>query len=264
MAGSANLNVMMKVARKAGRTLVKDFGEVENLQVSSKGPSDFVTRAVREAETVIRAALIEARPTYGYLGENGAEAEGVDPTRRWIVSALDGATNFLHGTPHWAVSIALEHKGQIVAGVVYDPSKDEMFYAEKGEGAWMNESRLRTSSRHRMIDCVFATAIPDAARSGLAASLRDLAQIMPVCAGVRNWGATSLDLSYMAAGRFDGFWERDVNVAGMAAGLVIVREAGGLVEPLRKGGDIMDDRAVICANEPIFDQFAKAIRSASA
>ncbi|MFT5743477.1 MAG: myo-inositol-1(or 4)-monophosphatase [Paracoccaceae bacterium] len=264
MAGSANLNVMMKIARKAGRTLLKDFGEVENLQMSAKGPADFVTRAERESESVIREALIEARPTYGYLGAAGSEIDGEDPTRRWIVDPLNGATNFLHGTPHWAVSIALEHKGQTVAGVVYDPAKDEMYYAEKGEGAWMNESRLRVSARSKMIDCVFATGIPGAARVGLPAALRDLAQIMPVCAGVRSWGATALDLSYVAAGRFDGFWERGQAAWDMAAGLVIVREAGGMVEPLRKGGNIMDDNAVICSNEPIFDQFTKVIRSAKA
>jgi myo-inositol-1(or 4)-monophosphatase len=141
MQGSANLNIMIKAARKAGRSLVKDFREVENLQVSAKGPGDFVSRADRAAEEILKEELLGARPNYGFLGEEGTNVEGTDPTRRWIVDPLDGTTNFLHGMPHWAVSIALEHKGEIVAGVVFDPAKDEMFYAEKGAGAWLNDSQ---------------------------------------------------------------------------------------------------------------------------
>lgn len=261
MAASANLNVMIKTARRAGRALLKDFGEVENLQVSTKGPGDFVTRADRAAEQTIREALMEARPTYGFLGEEGAEIDGEDPTRRWIVDPLDGTTNFLHGMPHWAISIALEHKGQIVAGVIYDPVKDELFFAEKGEGAWMNERRIRASARHRMIECCFATGLPFAGRSDLPATLKDLGRLLPVCAGVRRWGAASLDLAYVAAGRFDGFWERRLHPWDMAAGLVIVREAGGIVQPIDPEGHILEDGEVICAAEPIFDTFAKTIRA---
>ena len=262
MVASANLNVMMKTARKVGRALLKDFTEVEQLQVSTKGPGDFVSRADRQAEKTIREELMAARPTYGFLGEEGGEIEGEDPTRRWIVDPLDGTTNFLHGLGHWAVSIALEHKGQIVSGVVYDPVKDEMFYAEKGEGAWLNESRLRVSARHKMIECLFATGIPFGGRVDLPETLQDLARIMPTCSGVRRFGAASLDLAYVAAGRYDGFWERQLNIWDMAAGLVIVREAGGLVEPLRVGGDIVEDKSVICANEPVFAAFAKVVRGA--
>uniref|UniRef100_UPI003FA234FA inositol monophosphatase family protein n=1 Tax=Paenirhodobacter enshiensis TaxID=1105367 RepID=UPI003FA234FA len=160
MQGSANLNVMIKAARKAGRSLVKDFREVENLQVSSKGPGDFVTRADREAERIIKEELRGARPSYGWLGEETGAADGEDPTRRWIVDPLDGTTNFLHGLPHWAVSIALEHKGEVVAGVIFDAAKDELYYAEKGFGAYCNETRLRVSGRTRMIESIFATGIP--------------------------------------------------------------------------------------------------------
>ena len=263
MAGSANLNVMMKTARKVGRTLLKDFTEVENLQVSSKGPGDFVSRADRQAEEVIREDLLAARPTYGFLGEEGKEIAGEDPTRRWIVDPLDGTTNFLHGLPHWAVSIALEHKGAVVAAVIYDPVKDEMFYAEKGTGAWMNESRIRVSARHRLIESIFSTGLPFAGRGDLPDTLKDLARLMPACAGVRRFGAASLDLAYVAAGRYEGFWERRLNAWDMAAGVLIVREAGGIVEPLCKGGDIMGDGEVICANEAIFDTFTKVIRKAS-
>ena len=262
MAGSANLNVMMKTARKAGRALLKDFGEVEQLQVSTKGPGDFVTRADRAAEQMIREDLLHARQSYGFLGEEGREIEGEDPTRRWIVDPLDGTTNFLHGLPHWAVSIALEHKGQIVAGVIYDPVKDEMFYAEKGGGAWLNESRLRVSGRHKLIESIFATGLPFAGRADLPETLQDLARLLPACAGVRRFGAAALDLAYVAAGRYDGFWERGLKSWDMAAGLVIVREAGGIVEPLQAEADIIGSGQVICANEAIFETFAKVIRKA--
>ncbi|RYG89704.1 inositol monophosphatase [Loktanella sp. IMCC34160] len=259
---SANLNVMMKTARTAGRSLLKDFTEVENLQVSSKGPGDFVSKADHRAEEIIREALMAARPTYGFLGEEGKEIDGEDPTRRWVVDPLDGTTNFLHGLPHWAVSIALEHKGQIVSGVIYDPVKDEMFHAEKGAGAWMNQSRIRVSGRSRMIECIFATGLPFGGRSDLPETLKDLGRLLPAVAGVRRFGAAALDLAYVAAGRYDGFWERRLNAWDMAAGLVIAKEAGAFVEPLNPGGDILADGEVICANEPIFPQFAKVIRGA--
>ena len=260
MVGSANLNVMLKAARKAGRALAKDFREVENLQVSMKGAGDFVSRADIAAEKILKTELMGARPTYGWLAEEGGEEPGQDPTRRWIVDPLDGTTNFLHGLPHWAVSIALEHKGEVVAGVIYDPSKDEAFFAEKGTGAWMNESRLRVSGRHKMIEAIFATGLPFGGRADLPDTLQDLARLLPSCAGVRRWGSAALDMAYVAAGRYDGFWERHLNAWDLAAGVIIVREAGGLIEPLSKGGDILGDGAVICANEPLFDKFAKTIR----
>lgn len=260
MAGSANLNVMMKTARKVGRALLKDFGEVENLQVSTKGPGDFVTRADRQAEKTIREELMAARPTYGFIGEEGGATEGEDPTRHWIVDPLDGTTNFLHGLPHWAVSIALEHKGQPVAGVVYDPVKDEMFHAEKGGGAFMNETRLRVSGRHRMIECLFATGLPFAGRGDLPATIHELGRLLPVCAGVRRWGAASLDIAYVAAGRFDGYWERKLNSWDVAAGLVILREAGGFAEAIAPGRDILAEGEILCANGSIFTEFARTIR----
>ncbi len=261
MQGSANLNVMIKAARTAGRSLIKDFAEVENLQVSVKGAGDFVSRADLAAEKIIMEQLTEARPTYGFLGEEGKEIEGSDPTRRWIVDPLDGTTNFLHGLPHFAVSIALEHKGEVVAGVVYDPAKDELFFAEKGQGAWMNEGRLRVSGRHRLIESIFATGLPFAGRSDLPETLQDLARLLPATAGVRRFGAAALDLAYVAAGRYDGFWERRLNAWDMAAGLIIVKEAGGMVEPLNPDGNIIEDGEVIAANEAIFETFAKVIRS---
>ncbi len=260
MVGSANLNIMIKAARRAGRSLVKDFREVENLQVSMKGAGDFVSRADLNAEKVIKEDLMGARPTYGWMAEEGGGEEGQDPTRRWIVDPLDGTTNFLHGLPHWAVSIALEHKGQVVAGVVFDPAKDEMFFAEKGAGAWMNDSRLRVSGRSRMIESIFATGIPFGGRSDLPAHLKDIARLAPVCAGIRRWGAASLDMAYVAAGRYEGFWERRLNAWDLAAGLIIVREAGGLAEALNPQGNILEDGEIVCANEQMFSGFAKVVR----
>ena len=260
MVGSANLNVMMKAARRAGRALSKDFREVENLQVSVKGAGDFVSKADIEAEKILKDDLMGARPTYGWLAEEGGEEEGQDPTRRWIVDPLDGTTNFLHGLPHWAVSIALEHKGQIVAGVIYDPTKDEMFFAEKGAGAWMNETRIRVSGRHRMIESIFATGLPFAGRTDLPDTLKDLGRLLPVCAGVRRFGAAALDLAYVAAGRYDGFWERRLKPWDLAAGVIIVKEAGGLVEPMNPAGNIVEDGEIVCANESIFSGFSKIVR----
>ncbi|MDH3263103.1 MAG: inositol monophosphatase [Paracoccaceae bacterium] len=263
MQGSANLNIMIKAARKAGRSLVKDFREVENLQVSAKGPGDFVSKADLRAEAILKEELRGARPTYGWLAEESDEEKGEDPTRRWIVDPLDGTTNFLHGLPHWAVSIALEHKGEVVAGVVYDPAKDEMFYAERGQGAWLNDSqRLRVSGRRRMDEAIFATGIPFGTKETLPATIRDLSRLMPMTAGVRRWGAAALDLAYVAAGRYDGFWERELNAWDMAAGLHIVREAGGLVEAVRPGEQIFDSGSIICANTALFAPFAAAIREA--
>ncbi|MAC71868.1 MAG: inositol monophosphatase family protein [Paracoccaceae bacterium] len=261
MQGSANLNVMIKAARKAGRSLIKDFQEVENLQVSAKSAGDFVSRADIAAEKIIKEELTEARPTYGWLGEESDPVAGQDPTRRWIVDPLDGTTNFLHGLPHWAVSIALEHKGQIIAGVVFDACKDELFITEKGKGAWMNDRRIRVSDRHRMTESVYATGLPFAGRSDLPATLRDLAQLLPACAGVRRWGAASLDLAYVAAGRYDGFWERGLKLWDIAGGLIIAREAGALIEGIAKGTKPEDSGNVICATEVQFEQFSKLIRS---
>ncbi|MEL6798999.1 MAG: inositol monophosphatase family protein [Pseudomonadota bacterium] len=260
MQGSANLNIMIKAARRAGRSLVKDFGEVENLQVSSKGAGDFVSRADIAAEAMIREDLMGARPNYGWLGEESDPVEGKDPTRRWIVDPLDGTTNFLHGLPHWAVSIALEYKGEIVSAVVFDPVKDEMFMAEKGQGAWINNQRLRVSDRRVMIECVFATGLPFGGRPDLPETLQDLARLLPATAGVRRFGAAALDLAYVAAGRYEGYWERGLNAWDIAAGVLLVREAGGLIEALDRDDDLLDTGSLIAANGNVFDAFAGVIR----
>lgn len=261
MQGSANLNLMIKAARKAGRSLVKDFREVENLQVSSKGPGDFVSRADLEAERIIKQELRDARPSYGWIGEETGEEDGDDPTRRWIVDPLDGTSNFLHGLPHWAVSIALEHKGEVVAGVVFDAAKDEMFHAEKGLGAFMNETRLRVSGRSRMIESIFATGVPFGGTSTLPATLQDLARLMPQCAGVRRWGSAALDLAYVAAGRYEGYWERAIHSWDVAAGLILVRESGGLISALHDDRGIFESGSVIAANARTYDHLTRALRA---
>ncbi len=257
---SANLNIMIKAARKAGRSLVKDFREVENLQVSVKGAGDFVSRADREAERIIKEDLRGARPTYGWLGEETGAEPGEDPTRRWLVDPLDGTTNFLHGLPHWAVSIALEHKGEIVAAVVYDAAKDEMFTAERGDGAFLNDRRIRVSARHQMIESIFATGVPFGGRGTLPATLRDLARLMPLTAGVRRWGAAALELAYVAAGRYEGYWERGINSWDVAAGILLVKEAGGFVESIRPEENPVESGSLVAGNTQLFEEFSGIIR----
>lgn len=260
MQGSANLNVMMKAARLAGRSLVKDFREVENLQVSSKGAGDFVSRADIASEAIIRETLMEARPNYGWLGEESGAIDGQDPTRRWIVDPLDGTTNFLHGLPHWAVSIALEHKGELVSAVVYDAAKDEMYVAEKGQGAWMNDARMRVSGRSKMIESIFATGVPFGGRPELPGFLQEVARLAPATAGIRRWGAASLDLAYVSAGRYEGYWERSLNEWDIAAGILLVREAGGLIEGMETGTDPLTSGGLIASNGAIFETFSRVIR----
>ncbi len=257
---SANMNVMIKAARAAGRSLTKDFREVENLQVSSKGAGDFVSRADVAAEEIVREMLMDARPNYGWLGEESDPVEGTDPTRRWIVDPLDGTTNFLHGLPHWAVSIALEHKGEIVAAVVYDPSKDEMFMAERGQGAFLNAQRLRVSDRSKLIESIFATGLPFGGRPELPESLKQIAKLLPMTAGVRRFGAAALDLAYVAAGRYEGYWEKRLNAWDIAAGVLLVREAGGFVEAYDPRANPVEAGDMIAANGSIFETFAKIVR----
>lgn len=246
MARSALLNVMVDAVRKAARSLVRDFGEVENLQVSLKGPGDFVSNADRRAEDILRTELTKARPGYGLLMEESGEIAGTDDQHRWIVDPLDGTTNFLHGIPMFAISVALERQGQLVAGVIYNPVSDELYVAERGGGAFVNDRRLRVANRRKLHECVMGTGIPFIGRGDHRAYLRQQQVVMNETAGIRRCGSAALDLAWVAAGRFDGFWETGLHPWDMAAGIVLIREAGGFVTDF-SGGDKMFQTQEICA-----------------
>ncbi len=257
---SALLTLMIAAARKAARSLARDFGEVEHLQVSRKGPADFVTTADMKAEKTLFEELSKARPGYGFLMEERGAVEGTDKTHRWIVDPLDGTTNFMHGLPHFAISIALEREGELVAGVVYNVPRDELFWAEKGQGAYLNDRRLRVAARADLASAVIATGIPFLGRDGHDVFLGEAARVMAKVSGVRRWGAASLDLAYLAAGRFDGFWERGLAPWDVAAGAVLVREAGGFAREI-DGGDFMQSGAIIAANERLLPLLTALLRT---
>jgi|TARA_B100001964_G_scaffold237624_1_gene301503 myo-inositol-1(or 4)-monophosphatase len=259
---SALVNVMIGAALKAARSLTRDFGEVEKLQVSKKGPADFVSAADRRAEQVVLAELRRARPNFCCLSEEAGEIAGPDTSNRWIVDPLDGTTNFLHGLPHFAISIALERDRELVAGVVYDPLRDEMFWAERGQGAHLNDYRLRVSARHRLDQAVLATGIPHQGRQGQDECLAEMHQLLPRIAGLRRFGAASLDLAYVAAGRYEGFWERGLEAWDMAAGIVLVREAGGLVSDLEGAARMLEKGGVVVANQHLHGPLLVALGAA--
>jgi myo-inositol-1(or 4)-monophosphatase len=229
MARSALMNVMVDAATKAGRALTRDFGEVANLQVSRKGPADFVTQADKRAEKIIYEELSRARPNYQFLMEERGEVGGKDKQHRWIVDPLDGTTNFLHSLPMWAVSVALEREGEIVAAVIYNPIMEELYTAERGQGAFFNDTRMRVAGRRDLADMVMGTGVPFLGKPGHGKFLLEMRSIMGRVAGIRRYGAAALDLAYVAAGRLDGFWERDLQPWDVAAGLLLIREAGGFV-----------------------------------
>jgi myo-inositol-1(or 4)-monophosphatase len=257
---SATINVMAGAALKAARGLIRDFGEVEQLQVSVKGPGDFVTTADLRAERVLRTELSKARPGYAVLMEEGGAEAGSDPRHRWIVDPLDGTTNFLHGIPHFAISIALERDGEIVAGVIYEPLRDEMFWAEKGAGAFLNDRRLRVSGRRRLGEAVIGTGIPFAERGDHALYLGTLSAVMGATSGVRRMGAAALDLAYVAAGRLDGFWEFGLSPWDIAAGILLIRESGGYVTDLAGGHRMMETGDVLAANDHLHLPLAQLLK----
>lgn len=251
MARSALLNVMVQAAIKAGKSLSRDFGEVQNLQVSLKGPGDFVSQADRKAEKIIHDELMKSRPTYGFLGEESEEIKGTDGAHRWIVDPLDGTTNFLHGIPVFGVSIALERNNEIVAGVIYNPAMDELYTAERGGGAFLNDRRLRVASRRVLSDAVIGCGVPHLGRGNHGKFLVELRHVMGEVAGVRRFGSAALDLAYVAAGRLDGYWENDLSAWDIAAGVILVREAGGYVSDFNGGTSILETGTVLAGNEHI-------------
>jgi myo-inositol-1(or 4)-monophosphatase len=263
MIRSALMNVMTAAALKAGRGLKRDFGEVGNLQVSVKGPGDFVSAADRRAEKTIFEELAKARPGYGFIMEESGRVEGSDKSHTWIIDPLDGTTNFLHGLPVFAISIALEREGQLVAGLVYNPADDEMYVAERGQGAWLNNRRLRVAQRSKLADSLIATGVPHLGKAKEHPLFKqELAAVMARVSNVRRFGAASLDLAYVAAGRFDGYWERNLQAWDVAAGVVLVREAGGFVSDLDGGADMLSKGSVIAGNEAIHRALGDLLRTA--
>jgi myo-inositol-1(or 4)-monophosphatase len=262
MLHSALLNVMIAAARKAARALKRDFGEIEKLQVSLKGPANFVSAADRRAEETLYAELSRARPGYGFLGEEGGAREGADKTHTWIVDPLDGTTNFLHGIPQFAVAIALEREGVIVAGLVYNPVADEMFIAERGKGAFLNEQRIRVAARKRLSDAVIACGLPHIGRGDLKLGAKETSLMQAEVAGLRRFGAAALDLAWVAAGRLDGYWERNVKPWDMAAGLILVREAGGFVSDCDGGDDMLAKGHIAAGNEPVHKEIIRVLKQA--
>ncbi|TGT88310.1 MULTISPECIES: inositol monophosphatase family protein [unclassified Mesorhizobium] len=260
MARSALLNVMVQAAMKAGRSLSRDFGEVQNLQVSMKGPGDYVSQADRKAEDIVFAELSKARPGYGFLMEERGAVAGDDSQHRWIVDPLDGTTNFLHGIPLFAVSIALERQGQIVAGVIYNPAMDELYTTERGGGAFMNDRRLRVAGRTKLIDTVIGCGVPHLGRGHHGNFLVELRNVMAEVSGVRRMGSASLDLAYVAAGRMDGFWEVGLSAWDIAAGLLLIREAGGFASDMDGGQDMLDTGTVVAGNEIIQRALLKTVK----
>ncbi len=254
---------MVRAAEKAGRLLIRDFGEVEQLQVSRKGPADFVSTADLKAEKAVKAELQKARPEFGFLMEESGAAEGRDKGSRWIVDPLDGTTNFLHGLPHWAVSIALEREGEIVAGVVYEPVRDEMFWAEKGQGCFLNAQRLRVSERRRLEDSLVATGIPFKGRGDHPPFLRQQTAVMAEVAGIRRFGSAALDLAYVAAGRYEGYWESGLCPWDIAAGILLVTEAGGFVTEIAGGRNPLYGPTLLAANSHLHRPLSKLLVAAN-
>ena len=260
MLHSALINVMVKAARRAGRSLSRDLGEVENLQVSLKGPANFVSAADKRAEEMLYSDLSKARPGYGFIGEEGGTREGSDKTHTWIVDPLDGTTNFLHGIPQFAISIGLQREDTVIAGVIYNPATDELYIAERGKGAFLNDQRLRVAARKQLHDCVVACGLPHIGRGDHDLAGREMAALQPRVAGLRRFGAASLDLAYVAAGRLDGYWERNLKPWDMAAGIIMIREAGGVVSDIQTSGDPLLTGDVVCGNETVHAELIRILR----
>ncbi len=253
---------MVAAARKAARGLQRDFGEVENLQVSLKGPANFVTAADKKAEKTLFEELSKGRPGYGFLMEEGGTIEGSDKSHRWIIDPLDGTTNFLHGIPMFSISVALERDGQLVAGLVYNPISDEMFIAEKGQGAFLNDRRIRVAARRELAQAVVATGIPHIGRPEHPRFLSELGTVMNEVAGVRRMGSAALDLAYVAAGRFDAYWEANLAAWDMAAGIVLVREAGGFVSDLAGRDDMLGTGGIVAGNDLLSRKLGDLLKKA--
>ena len=262
MIRSPLITVMVQAVRKAGRALARDFGEVEQLQVSVKGPGDFVSAADRKAEQTLHAELAKARPGFGFLLEESGRIEGTDEANEWVIDPLDGTTNFLHGIPTFAISVALVRNGVPFAGVIFNPVTDELYVAEKGQGAFLNDRRLRVAARRSLADTVICCGLPHMGRGDHARFNRELEAIQTKVAGLRRTGSAALDLAYVAAGRFDAFWERNLKAWDMAAGIILVREAGGFVTDMDDADKMLEKGDVIAGNQDIRRDLLKVLRTA--
>ena len=260
---SPALNVMVAAARKAGRALIRDFGELENLQISKKGPADFVTTADSRTERILVEELTRARPGYGFLMEEGGAIAGPDKTHRFIIDPIDGTTNFLHGIPQFAISIALEREGQLVSGVVFNPVTDEMYVAEKGHGAYLNDRRLRVAARTKLPEALIASGAPFMGKEGRDLFLSELDHVIATTSGMRRFGSASLDLAWTASGRFDAFWERQLKPWDIAAGVLLVREAGGVVTDMNGRDSMLETGHILAGNETIHRQLLDLFRGKS-
>lgn len=260
MPRSPVMQVMVQAVTKAGRSLRRDFGEVEQLQVSMKGPGDFVSAADRQAEEVLFAELSRVRPGYGFLMEERGAIPGTDPDHRWIVDPLDGTTNFLHGIPVFSISVALERSGVLVAGVVFNPATDELYTAERGGGAFLNDRRIRVAARRDLTEAVIATGIPHLGKPAHDRFREELTVVQAKVAGVRRFGSAALDLAMVASGRFDGYWERNLQAWDIAAGIVLVREAGGFVTDADGFDNMLSKGSIAAGNEAMHGGLLKLLK----
>ena len=257
---SANINVMVKACRKASKILIRDFGEIEKLQVSLKGPGDFVTASDKKVETILIEELQKARPDYSILSEEIGEIKN-DDSFKWIIDPIDGTANFLHGIPHFGISIGLEHNKEIICGIIYDPIKDEMFTAEKGNGSYLNNQRMRVSSRSKLKDCIIFTGGPKRESQDKELALKEYNNFSSkVLIPIRKLGSASLDLAYVAAGRCDGFWQRNLKYWDIAAGIILVKEAGGFITDFKGKNEYLENKTVLATNSKINDEMIEVLK----
>jgi len=257
---SANINIMVKACRKASKILIRDFGEIENLQVSVKGPGDFVTTSDKKVEKTIINELLKARPDYSVLSEESGEINN-DKSFKWIIDPIDGTANFLHGIPHFAISIGLEKDGEIICGIIYDPIKDEMFVAEKGNGSYLNNQRIRVSSRSKLKDCIIFTGGPKKESEDRDLALKEYNNFSTkILIPIRKLGSAALDMAYVAAGRCDGFWQRNLNYWDIAAGIILIKESGGFVTDFNGENKYLKNKTILATNSKINKEMIEVLK----